>query len=162
MLLVRDLVREVVAEHAPHELPLVDGLRTLDDAEVVRVLRGRGPRREPLGFGFAEVAALVTPVVWLALDQVLKQTAETIAESALRRCRSGIRKLLRRQAEPPVSVVELTPEQLALVRTLVLERAAERGIAPQEAEALANDVVARIATGNATGHELSGTPESDA
>src|SRR5437879_4790292 len=64
---VRDVVREVVAEIAPTELALVDGLAQFDDATAVRRLRPRGGRREPLGFGLGEILALVTPVVWLAL-----------------------------------------------------------------------------------------------
>lgn len=35
---VRDMVRAVVTERAPHELPLVEGLFRFDDEEAVRVL----------------------------------------------------------------------------------------------------------------------------
>ncbi|MGW0513628.1 hypothetical protein ACWD1W_31050 [Streptomyces olivaceoviridis] len=40
-----------------------------DDATVVRRLGGRSRRSDTLGFGLGEVAALVTPVVWLALHR---------------------------------------------------------------------------------------------
>lgn len=39
---VRDVVRAVVAECAPHEVPLVEGLREFDDARVVAILARRG------------------------------------------------------------------------------------------------------------------------
>ncbi|MFK0260252.1 hypothetical protein ACIQU1_02760 [Streptomyces angustmyceticus] len=162
MVYVRDLVREVVAEHAAHELPLVDSLRRLDDDEVVRTLGRRGQKREPLGFGYAEVAALVTPVVWLVLDQAARRAVDTATESLLTRGRSGMRRMLRRAPAPPQRVpVELDPAELALVRAQILERAAERGIEAREAEALADGVVARLATAAAeTRPELPPTPDA--
>ncbi|MFI9838904.1 hypothetical protein ACIHFD_17855 [Nonomuraea sp. NPDC051941] len=36
-------------------------------------LGGRGRRRETLGFGLGEVAALVTPVVWPAVDHAVQR-----------------------------------------------------------------------------------------
>ncbi|MEN2423877.1 hypothetical protein AABB02_37945 [Streptomyces rimosus] len=146
---VRDLVREVVAEHAAHELPLVDSLRRLDDDRVIRTLTGRGRRREPLGFGYAELTALVTPVVWLVLDQAARRTVDAAMESVTARGRAGMRRLFRRTrtpAAPDRVLAGLDPAELALVRRHILERAAERGIDPREAEALADGVVARIAT----------------
>ncbi|WP_244409959.1 hypothetical protein [Streptomyces albofaciens] len=147
---VRDLVREVVAEHAAHELPLVDSLRKLDDERVIRVLTGRGRRREPLGFGYAELTALVTPVVWLVLDQAARRTVDAAMENVTARGRAGMRRLLRRTrtrtpAAPDRVPAGLEPAELALVRRQILERAAERGIDRREAEALADGVVARIA-----------------
>jgi hypothetical protein len=73
---VRDVVRDVVVEVAEEELPIVDGLAGFDDAGALRRLRGRGRRREPLGFGLGEVAALVTPVVWLVVDEIARQVGD--------------------------------------------------------------------------------------
>ncbi|MFG2141508.1 hypothetical protein [Streptomyces sp. NPDC048650] len=144
---MRDLVREVVAEHAAHELPLVDSLRALDDDRVVRTLAGGGQKREPLGFGYAEVSALVTPVIWLVLDQAARRTVDQATEGVLARGRAGVRRLLRR---PPGTanrtLIELDPGELALVRAHIVEQATERGADRREAEALADSVVARIAT----------------
>ncbi|MER7987993.1 hypothetical protein ABTY53_20765 [Streptomyces noursei] len=144
---VRDLVREVVAEHAAHELPLVDSLRTLDDDRVVRTLARRGPRREPLGFGYAEVSAVVAPVVWLVLDQAARRTVDRATEGLLARGQAGVRRLLRRA---PVAanrtLTALDPGELALVRAHIVEQATEGGIDRPDAEALADGVVARIAT----------------
>ncbi|MFD5121196.1 hypothetical protein [Streptomyces sp. NPDC058385] len=64
---MRDVVRDVVVQVAPDEIVLVEGLLLLDDASAVRRLSGRG-RQEPLGFGLAEAAALVTPVVRLVVN----------------------------------------------------------------------------------------------
>ncbi|MFI9048325.1 hypothetical protein [Streptomyces sp. NPDC053427] len=144
---VRDLVREVVGEHAPHELPLVDSLRTLGDDQVVRTLAGGGQKREPLGFGYAEVSALVTPVVWLVLDQAARRTVDRATEGLLARGQAGVRRLLRRAPDAANrTLIALDPSELALVRTHIVEQATERGADRREAEALADGVVARIAT----------------
>ncbi|MDN3297463.1 hypothetical protein QWM81_26180 [Streptomyces ficellus] len=144
---VRDVVHAVVAEQAAHELPLVEGLLHFDDARAVRILSGQGRRKEPLGFGFAEAAALVTPVVWLVLDQVARHGVEVVTDSVMERLRGRLRGVLRRGAgASPVELVELDSAQLARVRERVLERAVERGMSRREAEALADGVVARLAT----------------
>ncbi len=159
MLYVRDLVREVVAEHAAHELPLVDSLRTLDDDRVVRTLAGGGQKREPLGFGYAEVSALVTPVVWLVLDQAARRTVDRATEGLLARGRAGVRRLLRRApGAPSRTLIALDPVELALVRTRIVEQATERGVDRREAEALADSVVARIATAAAADEARPETP----
>jgi hypothetical protein len=141
---VRDAVREVVAEAAPTELALVDGLAQFDDTTAVRRLRPQGGRQEPLGFGLGEVVALVTPVVWLALDQTAKKLAESAADGAAEGGRALLRKALRRRTEPAV-IPPLTPGQLAGVRERVLETASHRGLTAEHAEAIADAVVARLA-----------------
>lgn len=73
---------DVVAEVAPEELPLVAGLAGFDDATAVRRLGGRGRRRETLGFGLGEVAALVTPVVWLVVDHTAQRIVGTAVDGA--------------------------------------------------------------------------------
>lgn len=142
---VRDLVRSVVAELAPDELPLVEGLCRFDDATVVRRLSRRGGRREPLGFGLGEVAALVTPVVWLVLDGVAQQTAETTATRITEGMTAMMRRLL--PGRRPVRAVRMEPltrEQLVTVRAHVLAASEQRGLARARAEGIADAVVARL------------------
>ncbi|MET8546028.1 hypothetical protein ABZW03_36165, partial [Kitasatospora sp. NPDC004799] len=139
---VRDVVRDVVAESAAEELPLVGWLTRFDDASAVRRLAGRS-RSEPLGFGLGEVAALVTPVVWLALDQVGQRLAGAAVDGAARGLRAGLRKVFRKGSEP-VTIPPLTREQLVEVRQSVLESAAQRGMAEDRASAIADAVVARL------------------
>lgn len=136
---VRDVVRDVVAEVAPDELPLVEGLVELDDATAVRRLVGRGRWRERLGFGLDEVL-LVTPVVWLAVDEAVQRIVRADAAS---RASSALRKLFRRPAET-VLVPPLTREQLAEVRKSVL-MAAQRSLEEERASTIADAVVARLA-----------------
>ncbi|WP_265562187.1 hypothetical protein [Streptomyces hygroscopicus] len=144
---VRDVVRAVVTECAPHELPLVEGLLRFDDDKAVRVLAGRGARREPLGFGLTEATGLVTPVVWLVLDQAARRAADAATDGLIERGRAGLRRVLRRgPGDPPRTLPALEPDQLAVVRTQILQRATEHGITAREAEAIADAVVARLAT----------------
>lgn len=141
---VRDVVRDVVAEVAPEEQPLVAGLLRFDDATVVRRLSGRGRRHEPLGFGLGEVAALVTPVVWLAVNQTAQRVVGAALDGAAGRARGALRRLSRRPPET-VTVPPLSREQLAMVRQLVLEVAAELHLDEERARAVADAVVARLA-----------------
>lgn len=144
---VRDVVREVVTERAAQELPLLDALWPMDDQQVVRILAGRGERRQPLGFGLVEVTGLVTAVVWLVLDQAARRAVDSAVDGVIQRSRTGVRRLLRRSpAEPPRTVPELDRDELAAVRTQILERAIERGIDPEEARTLADAVVVQLAT----------------
>lgn len=140
---VREVVREVVAEVAAEELPVVDGLTRFDDATVVRRLT-RPRRREPLGFGLAEVASLVTPVVWLALDQAAHRAAGCAVDGATKGVKAVIGKVFRGKSRP-VTIPALTPEQLGEVRRAVMETSARRGLDGPRAETVADAVVTRLA-----------------
>ncbi|GAB2990630.1 hypothetical protein GCM10023080_065450 [Streptomyces pseudoechinosporeus] len=144
---VREVVRAVVTERAPHELPLLEALWPLDDEQAVRILAGQGERREPLGFGVAEIAGLVTAVVWLVLDQAARRAVDSAVDGVVARGRGGLRRLLRHgPAEPPRALPEWDRAGLTAVRTQILQSAAERGIDGSEAKELADAVVARLAT----------------
>ncbi|WP_405982898.1 hypothetical protein [Streptomyces sp. NBC_00158] len=144
VLRVRDLVRDVVTEVAPEELPLLAGLAGFDDATAVQRLGGGVRRREPLGFGLGEVAALVTPVVWLAVDQATQQIVGTWVEKRIAWTGTVLRRIFRRSATEPVVILPLTREQLALVRRSVLTMAAQRGLEPARAAVIADAVVTRL------------------
>ncbi|MEX2983331.1 hypothetical protein [Streptomyces sp. C36] len=153
---VRDVVRDVVARVAPEELPLVEALARFDDATVVRRLGRRGGRREPLGFGLGEIAAMAAPVVWLVVDETARQIAAAVATSATTGTRTVIRRLLRRP-DAPVTVPELTREQLAEIHRRVVESAVQRGLGDERAATIADAVVARLALAG-PGEEAQGPP----
>ncbi|HKR51386.1 MAG TPA: hypothetical protein VJT72_17745 [Pseudonocardiaceae bacterium] len=121
----------------------MDGLAGFDDATVVRRLGRRGGRREPLGFGLGEIVVLVTPVVWLAVDQVAKRIAGSAVDGAANGTKALLRKVFRRRVAPVV-VPPLTRAQLGEVRRWVLEMAAQRGMDEERADAVADAVVARL------------------
>jgi hypothetical protein len=140
---VRNVVRDVIAQVAPDELPLVTEMGRFDDAVVVRRLGGRGRRRRPLAFGLEPVAALATPVVWLALDQVAQRIAGYAVDGAAEWVRATLRKVFRRRATP-TAIPPLSREQLGQVRQLVLEMAVQRGLGERRALVIADAVVARL------------------
>lgn len=142
---VRDVVRGVLAETAPEELPLFEALNNrFDDDRVVRLLSRRTRPREPLGFGLNELVPLAMPVVWLALNEVARRAVGAATESVTSRLRATLRRIFRRKRAAPRTVPVLTREQIATVRQRVLEKADEAGISRERAVALAEGVVARL------------------
>ncbi|MFB9249179.1 hypothetical protein ACFFWE_13135 [Sphaerisporangium melleum] len=151
---VRAIVRDVVAVLAPEELPLVDGLASVGHATAVRRLRRARSRREPLGFGLEEVAALVTAVVWVALDEAFKEAVAAAMGDLRRQAGRRLRRLLRRgKAEPEPQVPPLTREQLAAVHARVRELSTVAGMPAERAVQIADGVIARLAL------ELPAAPE---
>ncbi|WP_406233300.1 hypothetical protein [Nocardia sp. NBC_01009] len=137
-------MRDVIMAVAPGEIPLVEAMATLDDSAVIQRLNRRRGRRDPLGFGVAEVAALATPVVWLAVDQAAKQLGDAAGDEVSKGAKALVRRLFRRPAGP-VEVPALTREQITSVRRHVLELAAQHGLDVEKATALADAVAVRLA-----------------
>ncbi|TCO55660.1 hypothetical protein [Actinocrispum wychmicini] len=162
---VRDLVRDVVAEVASEELPVVDGLARFDDRVVVRRLGRRSRRREPLGFGPADLVTFVTAVVWLVLDQAAKKAAGSAVDGAVKGGKAGLRKVFRRRSAP-VLLPSMTSEQLAELWQLMFAAAVQRGLDEEQATTIADVVVARLSLprqggdkrGLSDGSDGSGTP----
>lgn len=152
---VRDVVRAVVADVAEAELPVVDGLASFDDDTVVRRLRGRGRRRERLGFGWDEIATVATPVVWLTVDQAARQLGTAAGKGASKGLGAVLRRLFRRPS-PEVTVPPLTPQQCAAVRAHVLAVAAERGVKGRRAEELADAVYVKLSLVSGNGQDPAG------
>ncbi|MEU5863592.1 hypothetical protein ABZ815_20645 [Nonomuraea sp. NPDC047529] len=137
---VFDIVRDVVAEIAPEELVLVDGLAGLDHNAVRRMLGGRGGQREPLGFA---LGALVTPIVWLGVDEPARRIASA-AENAARGTKAILRKFMRRPAVDSV-MPELTRKQLAEIHQQILRTALTHGLEDGRARQVADAVTGRLA-----------------
>ena len=142
---VGDVVRDVVAEAAPEELPLVEALSRFDDETVVRRLTRRSQRREPLGFGLGEIAVLVTPVVWIVVEEAVRKLVDSAVAGVAKgpKARRLLRRLLRRRAAP-LTVPPLTPEQIVEVQQRLLEIAAQNELELERAVMLADLVGARL------------------
>jgi hypothetical protein len=140
---VGDVVRDVVADAAPAELPLVEGLSRFDDETVVRRLTRRSRPREPLGFGLDEVAVLVTPVVWIVVEEAARRVVDSAVTGAAKGLRALLRRLLGRRATP-LTVPQLTREQIVEVQQRVLELAGQNGLKQERAAMLANLLGARL------------------
>ncbi|WP_018349806.1 hypothetical protein [Longispora albida] len=145
-----DVVRDVVAEAAPAELPLLEALGGLDDEEIGRVLLRRSKGEDPLGFGAGEIAVLVAPVVWGAVQYVANQAAGRAAERLGTRARAVLRRVLKRPAAAPLP--RFGDEELRAVHARVVESALRAGMKRARAEQLADSVVGRLAiTGEQSG-----------
>jgi hypothetical protein len=144
---VRDLLRGVIAEEAPEELPLVEGMAELDDTQVARIYSRRARAREPLGYGLETAVAMVVPVLWLVLTEVARNIAGTTVDRVSARVRQEWwRRLTRRgTGTPPAVIPPLTQDQIADVRRKVRERSLAAGIDEDRATALADAVAVRLA-----------------
>ncbi|MFI7409907.1 hypothetical protein ACIBU0_14705 [Streptomyces sp. NPDC049627] len=141
----REVVRDVVADTAPGELVLLDGMRSLSDRHVTDVMKRRGNHPDTLGFGVTDAVVLVTPVVWLVVDEVVRRGIGAATDSALARLRAPLRRLLRRSADDAETVPPLTAPQLEAVHARVLELADDAGMERGTARGLADAVVSRLA-----------------
>ncbi len=136
-------MRDVVAKVAPEELPVVDGLVLFDDATVVRRLRRGGNRRDPLGFGLGEIVVMVTPVVWLVMEQIAEKAAGAAVDGTAKGAKALLRKVFRKRSAPVV-IPPLSKDQLAEVWRRVQEAALQRGMSEDRAKQVADEVVARL------------------
>lgn len=142
---VRHVVRNVIAEHAPEELVLLDAAEQLPPAARNKQLAPGHSTREALGFGLEVATALVVPILWLVLTELARQTAQTVAESTTEGVRGWWRGRRSRKGglgatEEPAIVPPLSTEQISLVRGKVLDQCTGAGIDPARATAIANAV----------------------
>jgi hypothetical protein len=93
---VGDVVRDVIAQVAPEELPLVDRLRPLGDRAAVRMLSRRKHTRDLLAFGIDEIVVLASPVVWIVVSEAVAHFTDRAITGGGRAARSGLRRLFRR------------------------------------------------------------------
>lgn len=136
---VRDVVRAVIAEVAPEELPVVDGLRRFDDDTVMARLANPRRGREPLGFGLQEMVCLATPVIWVALDESVRRIVGRTIDEAPTRWGRRLRRVFRRRTAP-VTIPPLNADQVAEVRRRILELSAQAGMEAERAAVLADRV----------------------
>ncbi|MGK5740186.1 hypothetical protein [Micromonospora sp. URMC 103] len=158
--LVRDAVRDVVGEVAPDELVLVDALRRHDDDTAVRRLSRARRSRDLLGFGLGEATVLVTALVWIALDEVVRTAVGAGMAKAGTGLRGWLRARLGRPA-PPRPMPALTAEQLRAVQDRVRELGVAADLTPEAAALLADRVVARLALATADEPAPSGRGRTD-
>src|SRR5690606_2479841 len=99
----------------------------------------------PIAFGVTDVAVLVSPVVWLVVDEVARRGVGAVAEGLFARLKSRIARSKGRRSAVNRTVPSLTPAQLDEVHDQVRDRAAAAGISGESAHALADAVVSRRA-----------------
>jgi hypothetical protein len=150
---VGSVVRDVIADLAPEELPVVRGLSELGPDVARRRLRRRRTR-DPVGFGLDVAVPLMTPVAWIAVDELVRRAVDGASDSLASRIAGFLRRVWRRPAPRAAAVPPLSPAQLEQVRGRILELAPKYYLTTENAEALADRVAARLvlpAEGKATG-----------
>jgi hypothetical protein len=143
--LLRDVVAGVVEEVAPEERPLLDALSGFDDATALRRLTARDGRDQPLAFGVEVATALVTPVVWIAVDETIRRIIDSTADRIGKPKHGRARLFGRRRAVGPVVIPPLTTDQLRQVEQGVLDAACDAGFSRKRSERIADAVVRRLA-----------------
>lgn len=139
-----NVIRDVVGDIAPEELPLVAALAQLPPKEAGRRLARRTSRDDPLGFGMDDFVILVVPVIWAAVQEVVNHLATSAADGVVARIRVRLRRLFRRP-EPLAPLPHFGPAELEEVRDQVRELAMQAGMERERAELLAYKVRDRLA-----------------
>jgi hypothetical protein len=165
--LTAELARDLVAELAPHELPLFGPISRAYFADPERAARSEGGDDEMLGFGVAGAESFITPALLAVLSPVVAYLLDQVKSAASREGSAlaieWVRWVIAR-ARPPSGASAgavatgtsagaapagaprgLTPVQLAWVRDTVLKRASELRLPPGRAELLADAVTGRLA-----------------
>lgn len=145
------IVREVVTEVAPEELPLLAALEQLPPDKIGRALARAERCDDPLGFGAGEIAAIATPILWAALQQVIDQMATAAADGTAARIRALLRTRFGRNKRSAQPIAHFGPAERDAVRDRVLEQARKLGMKPQRAELLALRVVERLTNSGSGG-----------
>jgi hypothetical protein len=157
--LTAELARDMLAELAPHELPLFQPISQAYFDDPDRVAAG-SDRDEMLGFGAAGAEVLLTPALLAVVSQVvaflLDQVKENASKEGATLAGEWVRWVFGRARPPAASAVAgaaaaaslpagLTASQITRVRELVVKRATELKVAPAKAELLADAVAGKLA-----------------
>ncbi|MFF9020036.1 hypothetical protein [Streptomyces eurythermus] len=137
-----DVVQAVVAERAPDERETAAELLNRNPDEITRMLSARGGDSE-LGFGLGEVTVLVTPLLWMVLQQFAQELTGVAVRAASGRL-SAVWRRLRGRPGSLSALPRLDETQRAELREVVTRRAQEAGLAEAPARQLAASVIRHI------------------
>src|SRR5690349_12425675 len=143
--LVRELAQQVLETAAPEELAIFD--ETADEyfADPQGVLDAKS-RDEAVGFGVE--LALLTPYILAVAKTVVQLLASMVGDAVMKEghpsVNSFIRRLFGRREQGPSAPETLTPDQLALVRKVSVERGRLIGLKADRAELLADAIAGGI------------------
>jgi len=142
------LARHVVAEQAPAELPLFNATAARYRADPAGTLSAGSKVDETLGFGIETAVVLLAPFALELVKRVFTQLVDKFGDSAADSIAGRVSALFGRDAKERAAPadVPLTAEQLAVVSTTAREQAAQLKMPAAQADALANAVIAALAT----------------
>jgi hypothetical protein len=151
------LAKRIVSEVSPAELPLFDLTAARYHADPAGTLDAKGSSDEALGFGVDTAVVLIAPFALDLVKRIISRIAEKVGDSAADSLAARIAHALGGKkaaapagpapdAAPDKGPEPLTPEQLALVDQTARAEAHHLKLPPDRADALANGVVAALAT----------------
>jgi hypothetical protein len=155
------LAKQVVSEVSPAELPLFDLTAARYHADPAGTLDTKGSSDEALGFGVDTAVVLLAPFALDLVKRIITRIADKVGDSAADSLAGRIAHAFDgKKDDPPAGPTTeqapdaaadkgpapLTPEQLALVDQTAREEAHQLKLPPDRADALANGVVAALAT----------------
>jgi len=142
---VTRLARAVVTQIAPGELPLFEAMSRAYAADSSRARTRRGGD-EALGFGFADAAMLVTPVVLIAVDHIAIYLAEELGKSLTHQAAEAITERISRLFRREPSTPPLTHAQISRIRDIAIEAARAAALTEPRATILAETLVSQLTT----------------
>ena len=128
----------MVDRAAPEEREFVDGLNQLGLEAAIERLTKSPARDEQLGFGVESVAVLISPVLYIVLDQALRKIVDDTIDGARRRWG-------RRRRKSANVVPQLSTAQIADIRSHVVDLARQHGVPADKTERVGEAVVAVLA-----------------
>jgi hypothetical protein len=146
---VRDVVRAVVASEASYELSYLARFARFDDSWALWRLRRVRPRDEPLGFGIDGITALVTPVIWITVNEVARAFGTTAGDGMFTALSALLRRLLRRKPKA-ATIPPLTQPQQDKVAEMVQQELLKAKLSPHKAKVIANAIFRELSKGFAS------------
>jgi 3-methyladenine DNA glycosylase/8-oxoguanine DNA glycosylase len=145
---VEVLARQLVTDVSPAELPLFDATAARYHADPDATLEPKPGGDDSLGFGVETAVVLVAPYAIDLVKRIFTRVAQKVGDSAADSLAAKITHLFggTHKHDGPKEPDPLTPEQLALVAETAREEAKHLKLPADRAEALANGVVAALAT----------------
>ncbi|GHE11045.1 hypothetical protein [Streptomyces alanosinicus] len=155
---VDELARGVVQRIAPDEMPQFVAVARSFHAASRSQVRRAARRNEPLGIGADGVTTMLTLAVLYVTsklaDSVLQRFADQTATTLIGRMRGWTRRVVRggRPSGEGATAAEWIPgsEQLATIRAVADRKARRLGLTAEQAELVADGIVAELATRRGT------------
>jgi hypothetical protein len=153
-ILVRELSRNIVAEIAPHELPLFRAQSEAYFKDPHGTIERKAGKEEMLGFGVGSDTVFLTPAVLSIVTLVVNFIIVTVKDSLQVESKEFLNDAVKRmfnniqpgykKGQSTTESVSLTPEQLKQVRNLAISQALKLRLSEKTAETLANSLVGSL------------------
>jgi hypothetical protein len=152
--LISDIARDLVAQIAPQELPLFRPIKEAYFKDPEKARKGTAAKDEMLGFGVADAAMLITPIVLTVVTDVVKhiteQVLETVKQEGAMLATDIVKKLFKKLRTPTENEEEIpliTDEQRSDIYQLAFKQAYQLNLPEDQAKALAASIIDLLVIG---------------